>query len=238
MIGLLKRHIFEPLIDLFFPPLCVLCNKNLEDQQKIVCKPCLSKIPKYNSINRYSFLIKKFDTLYILYEYDERVQLLIHLFKYNSFLTLSKYFAQESLNTYPDIIRNDYTSLIPVPLHKAKLRERGYNQSEIFAKHLAGKLNTPVNDQYLIRKRYTLSQTHLNREEREKNVADAFYCAKKLSGEKILLIDDVITTGSTVNACTEALKRAGADIVDVFVLANPVMRADDTHESVIKDIEQ
>jgi len=238
MIKLFKKYILEPYIDLLFPPVCVLCNKNLDDQQRILCVPCLNEIPKYHSSNSYSFPTKKFDTLYVLYEYDERVQVLIHLFKYNRFLTLAKYFAQTALNSYPDITQNDYSALVPVPLYKTKFRERGYNQSTIFAKHLSEQINTLVSDQYLIRRRYTLSQTHLNREEREQNVADAFYCPQEFSGGKILLIDDVITTGSTANACADALKRAGAEIVDVFVLANPVLRVGDAHHSVIKEIEQ
>jgi ComF family protein len=108
-------------------------------------------------------------------------------------------------------------------LHKTKYRERGYNQSHQFAQQLAPYLEVPVKNNLLIRKRYTKSQTYLNKQQREKNVAGAFSCREGIFLDKVLLVDDVITTGSTVISCAQSLIQAGANIVDVLALANPTI---------------
>ena len=114
-----------------------------------------------------------------------------------------------------------YDAIVPVPLHKIKYRERGYNQSALLAKQVSLLINVPVQDNLLIRNRYTKSQTNLSKIARERNVSGAFFCSSSFGAERILLIDDVITTGSTVNACADALITAGIKQVDVFALANP-----------------
>ena len=215
---------FQSFIDLFFPPICVLCDARLETGRKAVCVPCFNKIPKHQSVS--SFPNKHFDRLSILYEFDENIRILIHLFKYNHFLELAEYFAKQALAYYSDLSECRYSALVPVPLHKIRLRERGYNQSALLAYHIGRHINLEIMEQYLLRKRNTPSQTHLNKEKRERNVATAFVAPVELSGKRILLIDDVITTGSTANACASVLKNAGADRVDVFALVNPVIKND------------
>ena len=110
--------------------------------------------------------------------------------------------------------------IVPVPLHSSRLRERGYNQSELLGHQIARLLNLPVKADALQRIRHTKSQMELSASERHQNVANAFACAdKSLSGQTVLLIDDVCTTGSTLDACACALKQSGVTSVWAVTLA-------------------
>jgi ComF family protein len=116
---------------------------------------------------------------------------------------------------------SNYSAIIPVPLHKTRRRERGYNQSEEIARALAKSLNLSLRSELLLRLRHTSTQTKKTRTEREENMQNAFSCPFQLKDEKVLLVDDVITTGSTVEACIRSLRQAGAGSVDVFAIAHP-----------------
>jgi len=134
---------------------------------------------------------------------------------------LAQYFAREAKQRFPVFKNRYYHQIVPVPLYKTRKRERGYNQSEEIAKALAKIIHIPVKSEHLLRIRSTLSQTKMSEKEREKNVRKAFSCPVILTGKNILLVDDVITTGSTIEACVKALKSAGAKVVDVFTIAHP-----------------
>jgi ComF family protein len=115
-----------------------------------------------------------------------------------------------------------YDLIIPVPLHKGRMRERGYNQSYLISEGLSRVLNIPVKAGILIRSRYTDSQTTLSREGRIENVSGAFEIKSKhipeIEGRRILLLDDVITTGSTTESCAKTLKENGAKTVTAVSL--------------------
>jgi len=114
--------------------------------------------------------------------------------------------------------------LVPVPLHRKRLRERGYNQSSLLAKELGSLTKLPVIDDCLVRRRYTPPQARTTTvDERHSNVLDAFACRdQRLKGKEALLIDDVSTSGATLNACAAALKASGATTVWGLVLAREV----------------
>jgi ComF family protein len=120
------------------------------------------------------------------------------------------------------IVRGDPAIIIPVPLHSARLRERGYNQAALLANHIAAATNLPLQNDVLIRRRHTPSQVvSSGRMERLTNMRDAFVCPDpaRVRGRTILLIDDVCTTGATLSACAQTLKRSGAHNVLGIVLA-------------------
>ncbi len=165
---------------------------------------------------------KYFDNIYILYDFSEIFQKIIHLLKYDRCLSLSDYFAEELMNNHTKSFFTNYDLIIPVPLHPVKFRERGYNQSYEIIKHLDGKVQNDV----LKRVKNTVSQTKLSREERIENVNKAFQCNQLFTDAKVLLFDDIITTGSTLNACTLELKRCGCSTVDVMALATPSSHSD------------
>jgi ComF family protein len=114
--------------------------------------------------------------------------------------------------------------MVPVPLHHKRLRERGYNQSHLLAQELSKLTGLPLADNCLIRKRHTPPQARTTTvDERQSNVADAFSCRdRRLENKQVLLIDDVSTSGSTLDACAQALKAAGASSVWGLVLAREV----------------
>jgi ComF family protein len=220
----LKRYILNPVIDVFFPPICYICDCYLPAGQKIICKNCWSEIPAFDGKLDQSLTTGPFDTLYILFEFEDKIRHLIHLLKYKQHLTLAEYFASEAKNKFPNLMKQNYNEIIPVPLYKTRKRERGYNQSEEVANALANIFQIPVKSEHLLRIRPTSSQTKMNKEQREKNIKNVFYCPKKLHGNNILLVDDVITTGSTIEVCVNTLKEAGAKRVDVFVIAHPPLK--------------
>jgi ComF family protein len=111
-------------------------------------------------------------------------------------------------------------TIVPVPLHRRRLRERGYNQSALLAAYLGNQVKLPVVCDVLQRNRYTTSQVHLKWGERRENVAGAFSCAdQRLEGRRVLLVDDVCTTGSTLEACSVALCAGGARSVHALTVA-------------------
>ena len=113
--------------------------------------------------------------------------------------------------------------IVPVPLHNSRYRERGYNQAALLAKGLSRLIGTPVNNKTLVRHRITKTQMTLNAAERKINVSNAFTCqSTALRGKKVLLIDDVCTTGATLDACAQALKQAGVCAVYGLTLARAV----------------
>jgi len=220
----LKRLSVDPIIDVFFPPICYICDGYLSSGRKIICHNCWSEIPIFDGKPDKSLRTRSFDSLFILFEFEDKIRQLIHLLKYKRHLTLGKYFAIEAKNNFPKLTNHSFNEIIPVPLYKSRRRERGYNQSEVIAMAMAKIFSLPVKSEHLLRIRPTSSQTKMTKEEREKNVKDAFYCPVELRGSNILLVDDVITTGSTIEACLNTLKKAGANEVGVFVVAHPLER--------------
>jgi len=109
--------------------------------------------------------------------------------------------------------------LVPVPVHHTRKRERGYNQAEVIAQALATRSGIALHARALKRLRKTGTQTKLGKAQRGKNIFGAFMAVEDLSGKKVLLVDDVFTTGATVNACAQALKAAGAAEVRVLTAA-------------------
>lgn len=125
---------------------------------------------------------------------------------------------------YPDINIPDFTLVMPVPLHSKRLRERGFNQSVILARELARKFSIPLDFVTLRRYIHTEPQIHLGKKERASNVRGAFNVTKqdRVKKQKIILVDDVYTTGSTVKECTRVLMESNAEKVAVLTLARAI----------------
>ena len=115
---------------------------------------------------------------------------------------------------------SDFEAIVPIPLHRTRQRQRGYNQSALLARELARHLQRPVIEDSLVRIRATAPQVDLNAQARQENVRDAFRCvSRNLSGKRVLLIDDVCTTGATLEAASSALRAGGASSVWAYTLA-------------------
>jgi ComF family protein len=192
-------------------PICSLCGRPLSAgiEQDRVCEDCLRKRPSYD-IARAPYL------------YDGALMTAIHELKYSqrshladSLGSLLASFAETWIGELKGPL------VMPVPLHPRRLRSRGFNQSLLLARCVASKTGAELDFLSLRRTRFTKPQTALSSEERKKNVRKAFEVVKPEAVRKrtILLVDDVATTGSTLNECAKALKRAGADGVLCLVLA-------------------
>jgi len=217
----LSQNIFRDIFNLVLPPFCISCNEHLPEKRYVICDKCYSNLEIISEKHQEIFLQriekKHFDTLFIKFPFSKLFQQLMHYFKYEGFLEIADYFA----NTIIEEIKTGYDIITFVPLHNSKKRERGFNQSEILAVKVCertGKETTSI----LERIRYTGSQTKLTRTERKNNMNKAFQVNANIENKSILLIDDVITTGATLNECSKVLKSSGAKIVDVFAMATPV----------------
>lgn len=228
----------EFILDIIFPKYCINCGK----EGGYLCPDCFSLIdifeqqycpfcfpPKIVFEGKTCISCKKFKKLNGLYcaaSYDSFiVKKLINQFKYGPHIKeLSKPLASLIINHLMNLNKlstfNNF-SLIPVPLHKKKLRQRGFNQAQELAKELSETLKIPIINNVLIKIKQTPAQMELKKEEREKNIRGVFSCQKPdlIRDKKILLVDDVLTTGSTMEECTRALKGAGAKEVWGIVAA-------------------
>jgi len=204
-------------IDLLFPRVCPLCGNVLLENEKKICSHCLMHLPETRFINlqdnpvarvfwgRVPFVAA---TSFLYFEKGNMAQKLIHSIKYHNNKELGyemgKYFGVW-LNKYSEI--SDVDIVFPVPLHKRKLKIRGFNQSEWIGRGIAESIGKPLEEKNLFRSVYNPTQTKKSRYARWKNVEGIFalHNPEKLSGKHILLIDDVITTGSTIEACANAI---------------------------------
>ncbi len=209
------------IFDFVLPRFCPVCKKKLSVDEKFVCPICINKIQVVSSdrlrfeFNR-KFAVKKFVSGYTslyLFEKDKELQQIIHALKYNQKFLFGKFLGERIGETFRHLFQEwKINSVMPVPLHHLKKADRGYNQSSFIAKGIAKSSGSILNENILKRKRYTQSQTAKNQIEREENVSGAFKIAhpQKVFGRNILLVDDVITTGSTINECAKVLLDNGA----------------------------
>lgn len=193
-------------------PRCKKCSKPIADEEREYCTDCERKSHHY--VKGYSVWV-----------YDSVMRKSISDFKYNNKKEYAKYYISETIRLYGKTIKKlQPDALVPVPIHKLKFRERGYNQADILACGLAKELDIPVLSHLLLRNRKTLPQKQLNDIERLRNLKEAFRFNKaaaikfKKDINRVLLIDDIYTTGSTVEACTNVLLENGVKEVYFITL--------------------
>ena len=190
------------------PPLCPRCGR--PQSSGTLCSGCIAWQAEIDGIRS-------------PFRFDGLIRRSVHQLKYRNLRALSVPLAQ-LLNDY--FVANPVPGevLVPVPLHKKRLRERGYNQSSLLAQQIGKLTRLPVVDDCLIRQRHTLAQARTSTiDERRSNVSGAFVCRdRRLRDKQVLLIDDVSTSGVTLDACAAALKSAGASSVWGLVLATEI----------------
>lgn len=200
-------------IKINLPPFCVACGRHLErnNLNKNICPACVR--------NRLHF-----DRAFSPCVYDGVTKKLIHEFKYKGKDNLGKPLSKIMINFIKEysLPLNYLDYIIPMPLHKTKLREREFNQAEILSMYIAREFKKDLASGVLLRHRQTKTQTELRNKERFLNVANSFSVDSRLSlkEKNLLLIDDVLTTGATSSEAALALKNAGAQTVFVLTLAN------------------
>jgi competence protein ComFC len=228
-------HIKSALRDVFdvvLPPYCGVCDLLLEPNEKVVCESCFQairfqdssfcwvcgrplkkKASRCEKCEEYPLTLSRVRSLGL---YDDNLATIIHLLKYQQKPSLARRLGRMmSVVVLRDPVLSRAELVMPVPLHPVRRRERGYNQSELLSKSLANSAGFPLVTKALIRGRNTRSQTDLSPEERFRNVNGAF-CVRHpdtVDDKIVLLVDDVMTTGYTLDSCAQVLLDAGTNKV-------------------------
>ena len=224
----------NPLTDFFnlmYPDLCIVCGENLHKNEQHLCLTCLNNIPKTNfHLHTDNLIEKRFwakvpiyrGTAFFFFQKGSAFQKLLHSLKYRGDKeigqVMGKYAAVDLLDS------DDFSSvdvIVPVPLHPKKLKKRGYNQSEWIGKGLSEILKVPQDITTLKRIKENTTQTRKSVFERYENTEGIFELSDKaaLADKHILLVDDVLTTGSTLEACIRELSQINGIKISIFTLA-------------------
>ena len=233
---------FEHAINIMYPPICIICKSSCWISN-ILCKECWEKISFITrpfckkcgtSLTTSSSMILCTDDFCInekhcynytisIIEYNDFAKQIIKKFKFHAIFKLRKLLKNWLTYISATLECKDIDYIFPVPLHKSKLKLRGYNQSAIIAKIMADITKIKYNSKILVKIKNTANQSELSKNLREKNLKNSFYISennrKLIQGKKILLIDDVITTGNTINECSKTLSQHGATEVIAISIA-------------------
>lgn len=225
------------ILDILFPPICLNCQKTLEDKNRLICQPCLSLVKLNNTlfcpVCRARLAENKkichYDSPYLLAaagNYDDPVlQNLIHCFKYKYFKNLAPILAEVLIkylsNLSLSMVKSQKSVVVFIPLHPRRERQRGFNQAKLIAEIVARRFNLALVDA-LKRVKDTKSQAKMKEtEKRIENVSGCFAIKnpEMIQGKNIILIDDVFTSGATMNEAVKILKKNGAKRIIALVLA-------------------
>ena len=230
----------DAFLSLIYPPHCALCGSDTV-AGKHLCDRCLEKAARidapfcrqcsqpFDGAIEGAFTCSNcedrhyhFDCAVSCYRSTGIVRELVHRFKYDRCVYLRRPLGEWLAETLEDerILAHSFDYLVPVPLHAARMREREFNQADVLTQLIAERHGERVLHA-LRRVRYTTTQTRLDREERRQNLRDAFRVrhSRRVSGSHLILVDDVFTTGSTVDECARVLKESGAASVRVVTVA-------------------
>ncbi len=225
---------WRDLVSLVFPKSCLGCGERIDEgwlceecydriefTSGLLCPRCGSPMQEGGTCVHCKTMKYRFDYAASVFPFDDMIRNLIHEMKYYGLSTIADCLIEKSaefLMLYrPFDMRIDLVS--PIPLHRVRRRERGYNQADRYAEGVAKAMGWRYCPDLLRRSRYTRTQTSLNREERKTNLTDAFVTNEDVFDKTILLVDDVFTSGSTASSAAGALKDAGARIVNVLTIA-------------------
>ncbi len=227
----MKIKFINDLRGIFFPDSCVCCGDTLLSSENQICTDCQLGLPftdfspvKENPVEKIFWGRVQIESATALLSFSKKgsVQRILHSIKYKDNKELGVYMGRQLGTALAESHRfDDVDYLVPVPLHPKKFKKRGYNQSEEIAKGIAQKFDKPVVTDVLIRTEFTQTQTKKSRFSRWENVSEKFALAEtdSFAGKHILLIDDVITTGATLESCARAILNAKDAKVSVAGLA-------------------
>lgn len=231
--------LFQKILNFLFPSFCLRCNSLLSEEEALFCRSCLKLLPLIRAYcgrcgnplsesllehfgrEEFTFcgdclsLAPPFDRVFLAFKYESPIRELIIKAKFNEDYVLA-YQLGRLLRMVVPIDMRSYDLILPLPLHPKRERERGYNQSLLI---LWGFSGLRFQREYLHRVRNTRPQSELSLSERRSNIKNAFVAEESVRGKKILLIDDVMTTGETLREASRALKVAGAEEVHVLAVA-------------------
>lgn len=223
------RDVITDFVSLLYPRYCFACREGLVKGEETICSGCMLELPQTNyHLDPANPLYKrlngriplKFAAAYFLFRKGGKVQHLLHELKYNNHpeigITLGEVYGQ----VLTQLQDHRFSVIIPVPLHASRKRKRGYNQSEEFAKGLSKSLNVSYADA-LRRTTKTETQTRKTKLKRWQNVSEVFEVKNptEIENQDVLLVDDVITTGATIEACAQVLLACGCSSISIASIA-------------------
>lgn len=213
------------ILELVYPPTCGFCGKL---SKEYICNKCYLKIKKYRIKDNCPSKNVYFQEIYSIFKYEEDIRDILIKYKFQNKSYIYKTFSQIILKDEKIYgILKKYDIIIPVPVHKKRKNERGYNQTELIAREIAKGLNIKMEKDVLIKSINTKAQSSLSKEERRDNIKGAFKAQnlQKIKDKNILVIDDIYTTGSTINECGRILKSTGAKSIGALTIAKDYKKA-------------
>ncbi len=233
-----SRRIGNTLLSWLYPPRCPICEELLKGPEMLICPECMSRLvltedPVCMRCGRALGDLEKefcencerhhfsFSHGLTLLHYNEACALSLSRVKYHGRKEYLRFYGRLTMERYRESFRRmDLDGIVPVPLHPERARRRGYNQAEVLAQILGKELGLPVFSDALLRKKKTRALKTLDPAERLRDLSEAFSGGEiPEKGLRLLLVDDILTTGATLEACTRVLLRMGAGEVMVFAIA-------------------
>lgn len=214
------NEIIKYVINLIYPNVCGICDKLCDDD---ICKKCEIKLNNISKIKMDRYTNKYFKKHLYIFKYEGIIKERLIKYKFNERNYIYKAFVKFMLKNKKicDFLKN-YDIIIPVPIHTKRRMERGYNQSALIAKEISKEIQKiDYLENVLIKKINNKPQSTKNKSERKNNVIGAYYMKnkEKINNKKILLLDDIYTTGNTVNECCKILQSANPKCIDVITIA-------------------
>ncbi len=228
------QQLLHSALHLFYPHTCCGCGSDLLPSDALLCGQCIVQLPHTKFAPMANNAVEKMFTgrlplqaayAQLYFTKDGLVQHLIHQLKYKGNTDIGLYLGRLMGQTVLDTARfHPIDALVPLPMYAAKERQRGYNQATILCRGMAEVLQLPVDTQHIIRQRHTQTQTRKQRTGRWQNVEGSFAVTNPaaLAGKHLLLVDDVVTTGATLDACGHVIRQVPGTILSIASLAYAV----------------
>lgn len=215
--GRMLRGIGRQIVDLLYPKkaVCMGCDSRAGFEQDWLCDDCRQALAK-RWVGAFEEL--KLDGAAAAYRYQGPAGSVVRRLKYGGVLGLAEPMAEDMLRAYEQILPTGAELVVAVPMYPKRMKRRGFNHAQVLAKRVAERLGLPC-EEVLFRIRETVQQARLDGDERRKNLKDAFRADESAAGKRILLVDDVYTTGATARECAAALRAAGARSVSFLSYA-------------------